>query len=146
MAKTRLVSAIVVAGALAVGVPAGMAWAGGPGGTVDDPPDIFAAVGTGAFIGEMDGFIGTGDTLEEASQSVLAQCNAAGGIDCTVDEVTNDNLCIVSVADDNVDVISGGAGPTVEAAVADAYARAAGQGTPMTPGAPVVVSVCPDQT
>lgn len=146
MAKTRLVPAIVTAGILAVGVPAGTAWAGGPGGTVEDPPDISVAVGTGTFINEMDGFIGTGDTNDEASASVLAQCNAAGGVDCTVDEVTNDNLCIVSVADDITDVIAGGAGPTVEAAVADAFARAAGNGTPMTPGAPVVVSVCPDQT
>lgn len=146
MAKTRLVSAVVAAGVFAVGVPAGIAWAGGPGGTVEDPPDISVAVGTGAFLGEMDGFIGTGDTNDEAAASVLAQCNAAGGVDCTVDEVTNDNLCIVSVADDNTDVIAGGAGPTVEAAVADAYARAAGAGTPMTAGAPVVVSVCPDQT
>lgn len=145
MAKTRLVPAIVAAGLLAVGVPAGIAWAGGPGGTVDRP-DISVAVGTGAFLGEMDGFIGTGDTNDEASASVLAQCNAAGGTDCTVDEVTNDNLCIVSVADDNSDVVSGGAGPTVQAAVADAYARAAGNNTPMSPGSPVVVSVCPDQT
>lgn len=142
MAKTRLVSAIVVAGALAVGVPAGIAWADGPGGAVEDN-NISVAVGTGTFVGELDGFTGTGATNDEASASVLAQCNAAGGVDCTVDEVTNDNVCIVSVADDNVDVISGGAGPTVEAAVADAYARAAAAGTPMTPGAPVVVSACP---
>lgn len=142
MAKTRLVSSVVAAGVLAMGVPAGIAWAGGEGGVVENT-DISVAVGTGTFIGEMDGFIGTGDTNDEASASVLAQCNAAGGTDCTVDEVTNDNLCIVSVADDNTDVIAGGAGPTIEAAVADAYARAAGAGTPMTPGAPVVVSACP---
>lgn len=140
MAKTRLVSAIVAAGAIAVGVPAGIAWAGGPAGVNED---VSVAVGTGAFVGELDGFTGTGATNEEASASVLAQCNAAGGVDCTVDEVTNDNVCIVSVADDNVDVISGGAGPTIEAAVADAYARAAANNTPMTPGAPVVVSACP---
>jgi hypothetical protein len=142
MAKTRLVSAIVAAGVIAVGVPAGIAWAGGPGGTVEDT-NVSVAVGTGTFINDLDGFTGTGATNEEASASVLAQCNAAGGVDCTVDEVTNDNVCIVSVADDNTDVISGGAGPTIEAAVADAYGRAAGAGTPMTPGAPVVVSACP---
>jgi hypothetical protein len=48
-----------------------------------------------------------------------------------------------TVADDNVAAVSGGAGPTIEAAVADAYARAARNNTPMTPGAPVVVSACP---
>ncbi len=145
MANTRLISAIVAAGFIAAGVPAGVAWAGGPGGTVEDNPadDISVAVGTGAFVGELDGFTATGDTNEEASAAVLAMCNAAGGVDCTVDEVTNDNLCIVSVADDNTDVIAGGAGPTIEAAVADAYARAAAKNTPMTPGAPVVVSACP---
>lgn len=142
MANTRLISAIAAAGFIAAGIPAGIAWAGGPGGTVQDT-DISVAVGTGAFVGELDGFTGTGATNEEAAASVLAQCNAAGGVDCTVDEVTNDNLCIVSVADDNTDVIAGGAGPTIEAAVADAYARAAAKNTPMDPGAPVVVSACP---
>ncbi len=142
MAKTRLVPAIVAAGILAVGVPAGIAWAGGPGGTVQDT-NISQAVGSGTFVGEMDGFTATGATNEAASAAVLAACNAAGGVDCTVDEVTNDNLCIVSVADDATDVVSGGAGPTVEAAVADAYARAAGNNTPMTPGAPVLISACP---
>ena len=130
MAKTRLVPAIVAAGILAVGVPAGIAWAGGPGAPSRTPtsPRLSAA----AFVGEMDGFTATGATNEAASAAVLAACNAAGGVDCTVDEVTNDNLCIVSVADDATDVVSGGAGPTVEAAVADAYARAAGNNTPMT--------------
>lgn len=142
MAKTRLVSAIVAAGVLAVGVPAGVAWAGGPGGDVQDT-NISVAVGTGTFLGELDGFTATGATNDEASAAVLAACQAAGGTECTVDEVTNDNVCIVSVADDNTDVIAGGAGPTVEAAVADAYARAAAGGTPMDPGAPVVVSACP---
>lgn len=140
MAKIRLVSALVAAGVIAIGVPAGIAWAGGPGGASSDSS---VAVGTGVFIGELVGFTGTGATNAEASASVLAQCTAAGGVDCTVDEVTNDNLCIVSVADDNVAAVSGGAGPTIEAAVADAYARAARNNTPMTPGAPVVVSACP---
>ncbi len=144
MANTRLISAIAAAGFIAAGIPAGIAWAGGPGGTVDDAAnDISVAVGTGTFIGELDGFIGTGDTNDEASASVLAQCNAAGGVDCTVDEVTNDNLCIVSVADDGSDVVAGGAGPTIEAAVADAYARAAANNTPLAPNSPVVISACP---
>lgn len=141
MANTRLVSAIVAAGVIAVGVPTGIAWAGGPSGAVEE--DISVAVGTGTFVGELDGFIGTGDTNDEASASVLAQCNAAGGVDCTVDEVTNDNLCIVSVADDDSDVVAGGAGPTIEAAVADAFARAAANNTPMAPNSPAVISACP---
>ena len=65
------------------------------------------AVGTGTFVGELDGFIGTGDTNDEASASVLAQCNAAGGVGLHGRRVTNDNLCIVSVADDDSDVIMG---------------------------------------
>ena len=142
MANTRLISAVAAAGLIAVGVPAGIAWAGGPGGTVEDT-NISVAVGTGAFVGELDGFTGTGATNEEAAASVLAQCNAAGGVDCTVDEVTNDNLCIVSVANDASDVVAGGAGPTIEAAVADAYARAAANNTPLGPNSPVVVSNCP---
>lgn len=140
MANTRLISAIAAAGFIAAAVPAGIAWAGGPAGTVED---ISVAVGTGTFVGELDGFTGTGATNEEASASVLAQCNAAGGVDCTVDEVTNDNLCIVSVADDMSDVVAGGAGPTIQAAVGDAYARAAANGTPLGPNSPVVVSACP---
>jgi hypothetical protein len=142
MAKTRLVPAIVAAGVLAVGVPAGIAWAGGPGGTVEDN-NISVAVGSGTFVGEEDGFTATGPTNEAASAAVLAQCNAAGGVDCTVDEVTNDNLCIVSVGDATTNVVAGGAGPTVQAAVADAYARAAGNNSPLSPGAQVIISACP---
>jgi hypothetical protein len=142
MAKTRLIPAIVATGIIAVGVPAGIAWADGPGGTVEDS-NISQAVGTGTFIGELDGFTATGATNDEASANVLAACNAAGGVDCSVDEVTNDNLCIVSVADDGSDVVAGGAGPTVELAVADAYARAAGNNTPLAPNSPVVISACP---
>lgn len=137
-----MVSAVLAAGVVAAGVSAGIAWAGGPDGAVEDT-DISVAVGTGVFIGELDGFTATGATNEEASAGVLAQCQGAGGVDCTVDEVTNDNLCIVSVADDETDVVAGGAGPTIEAATADALARAAGAGTPLGPLHAVVVSACP---
>ena len=142
MAKTRLVSAIVAAGAIAIGVPAGIAWAGGPGGTVEDN-DISQAVGTGTFIGEIDGFTAVAPTNEEASAEVLAACNAAGGVDCSVEEVTNDNLCIVDVGDPDSGVVSGGAGPTIEAAVADATARAAAANTPFGPNMTVIISACP---
>ena len=142
MAKTRLVTVIVAAGVLAVGVPAGIAWAGGPGGTVEDDY-ISQAVGTGTFIGEIDGFTALGRTNEEASAAVLAQCNALGGVDCSVEEVTNDNLCIVSAGDPYTGEVSGGAGPTVEAAFADAAARAATTDVPFGPEAVVIISACP---
>jgi hypothetical protein len=70
------------------------------------------------------------------------QCQGAGGQECTSDEVTNDNLCIVSVADDGNDVVVGGAGVTVEAARDDAFARAAVNGTPLGPTAAIVISDC----
>jgi predicted small secreted protein len=142
MAKTRLVTAIVAAGVIAAGVPAGIAWAGGPDGAVEDT-DISQAVGTGTFIGEIDGFTALAPTNEEASAEVLAACNAAGGVDCTVDEVTNDNLCIVSAGDPDTGEVAGGAGPTVEAAFADAAARAATTDLPFGPTAVVIISACP---
>jgi hypothetical protein len=142
MAKTRFVSAIVAAGVLAVGVPAGIAWAGGPSGAVEDN-EISQAVGTGTFIGEIDGFTAIAATNDEASAEVLAQCNALGGVDCTVDEVTNDNLCIVSAGDPDTGEVAGGAGPTVAAAFADATARAATTDLPFGPNAVVIISACP---
>jgi hypothetical protein len=142
MAKTRLVTAIVAAGVIAAGVPAGVAWAGGPDGAVEDT-DISQAVGTGTFIGEIDGFTALAPTNEEAAAAVLAQCNAAGGVDCSVEEVTNDNLCIVDMGDPDTGVVSGGAGPTIQAAVADATARAATSGQPFGPNAVVIISACP---
>lgn len=149
----RWIPAFAVAGVAAAGIAGGIAWAGGPGGTVDDtPPDLFAAVGTGTFENFQDGpggnsfevgFQATGATADEASGKVIAACQAAGGVDCTSDEVTNDNLCIVSVGDDATDVVAGGAGPTVEAARLDAIARAAANNTPMSPAAGVIISSCP---
>ncbi len=65
MVKSRWVSAILGAGVIAAGITAGTAWAGGPGGYVEDPEDIFAAVGTGEFIDTIAGFTATGDTSEE---------------------------------------------------------------------------------
>ncbi|KUH98100.1 hypothetical protein AU188_12260 [Mycobacterium sp. IS-3022] len=143
MVNTRLVSVIAAAGVVGAGITAGTAWAGGQGGVVEDPEDISAAVGTGVFEGAVVGFTATGDTNEEASAAVIAQCESAGGVECTSDEVTNDRLCIVSVADDVSDVVAGGAGATVEAARADAFNRAAANNTPLSPTAPVVISACP---
>ena len=60
------------------------------------------------------------------------------------DEVTNDNLCVVSVgADDDSGIVSGGAGPTVEAARDDAFRHAADADAALDPGARVLVSACP---
>jgi hypothetical protein len=151
MAKTRLVTAIA-AGVLIGGISTGVAWAGGPGGAVEDPADLYAAVGTGTFedfsdgpggLGGEAGFIGRGATAEEASAAVLAQCEAAGGVDCTVDEYTNDNLCIASVGSSSAGVVAGGAGVTVDDALQDAIAKAAANNTPLGPDAVVIVSDCP---
>lgn len=152
MANIRKIWAIVAAGALAGGITSGVAWAGGPGGTIEDPEDMFAAVGTGTFedfvdgVGGLNGEVGftaTGDTAEEASAAVIGICQAAGGVECSADEVTNDNLCIVSAGSDQTNVVAGGAGPTVEAARQDAINRAAANNTPMGADAVVIVSACP---
>lgn len=143
MARTRSLWAMAFAGVVAAGISTSVAWAGGPGGVVEDPEDIYAAVGSGVYSNALAGFTATGDTAEEASAAVIAACQAAGAEDCTVDEYTNDNLCIVSMADDVSDVVAGGAGPTVEAAQQDAVQRAAANNTPFL-GAPVlVISACP---
>lgn len=142
MGKTRMVwTTIVAAGVLAGGVSTGIAWAGGPDGAVQE--DISVAVGSGAFDDSIAGFTATGATNEEATANVIAVCQAAGGVDCTADEVTNDNLCIASVVSDLTDVVAGGAGPTVEAARMDAINKAMANGTPEGPDATVLVSACP---
>lgn len=152
MGKSRLFWTVVAAGAFAGSVSTGLAWAGGPGGTIEDPEDISVAVGTGTFEDFSDGaagqsfevgFTATGDTNEEASAAVIAACQAAGGVDCTSDEVTNDNLCIVSVGSDLKNIVAGGAGATVEAARQDAINKAAANNTPLGEDAVVIVSACP---
>lgn len=144
MVKTLWVSTIVAAGVIAVGISTGAsAWAGGPDGDVEDTSQISEAVGTGVFDGALAGFRATGATNDEASSRVIAACEAAGGQDCTSDEVTNDNLCIVSLADNTNSVVAGGAGATIEAARDDAVARAAANGTPVPPAATIVISACP---
>jgi hypothetical protein len=142
MPSIRLVAPLLAAGVIAIGISTGTAWAGGPGGVIEDSTDISVAVGSGVFIDGLVGFRATGATNEEASARVIAQCQSAGGQECTSDEVTNDNLCIVSVADDSNDVVAGGAGVTVEAARDDAFQRAAANGTPLGPTAVIVISDC----
>lgn len=143
MSRSRVVSLVVAASVIAAAISTGVAWADGPGGVVEDPNDISAAVGTGVLEGSLVGFQATGDTNDEASARVIAACEDAGGQSCTSDEVTNDNLCIVSVADNSNSVVAGGAGLTVEAARDDAFQRAALNNTPLTPAAVIVVSTCP---
>ena len=141
MGRTRKVWTFVAAGVVTVGVSTGIAWAGGPGGTVE--ADTSVAVGTGLFSNSIVGFTATGATNDEAEAKVIAACQAAGGVECTADEVTNDNLCIASVASDLTKIVAGGAGPTVEAARQDALNKAMANGTPEGPDAVVVVSACP---
>ena len=147
-----LVSAFVSAGVLAAAFSTGTAWAGGPEGAPESPNDLFEAVGSGTFDDTRDGpggasaevgFRATGASADEASAAVVAACTAAGGVDCTSDEVTNDNVCIVSVFDPGTSVDAGGAGPTVEAAREDAIQRAAANNTPMSAAAAVLISACP---
>ena len=142
MPSIGLVAPLVAAGVIAVGISTGTAWAGGPGGAIENSPDISVAVGTGVFIDGLVGFRATGATNDEASARVIAQCQSAGGQECTSDEVTNDNLCIVSVADDGNEVVAGGAGVTSAAARDDAFQRAAANGTPLGPAAVIVISDC----
>lgn len=141
--RTRIVSAIAAASVIVAGISTGVAWAGGPGGVIEEAGDISVAVGTGVFEGSLLGFQADGATNDEASARVITACVDAGGALCTSDEVTNDSLCIVSVADDSNSVVAGGAGVTVEAARDDAFARALANDTPLSPAAVIVISTCP---
>lgn len=158
MASTRWAAALA-AGVTAAGISIGVAWAGGPGGTVDDSPGppgsyggMFSAVGSGTFENFADGvgrynvevgYNAYGNTAAEAEAGVVGQCQAEGGVSCSADMVTNDNLCIAVVVDINTRVDVGGAGPTVEAARLNAVERAAANGTPVSPNSPVLISDCP---
>jgi hypothetical protein len=139
MASTVLALGVVVA-TLSVG----SAWAGGPDGAVESDDNISQAVGSGVLNGALTGFSATGPTNEAASAAVVAACQQAGAQECTRDEVTNDNLCVVSVgADDESGIVSGGAGPTVEAARDDAFRHSQDANAPLDPGARILVSACP---
>ena len=105
MKTLHLGSAVVAAGVVAAGFSTGTAWASGPEGGA--PNDLFEAVGSGTF----------DDTRTvravPAPKSASARrghrrpgvggggrgMSGRRGVDCTSDEVTNDNLCIVSVFD-----------------------------------------------
>jgi hypothetical protein len=141
MAKINGLLALVAGAVVAAGISTATASAGGPGGYVEGV-DIATAVGSGEFLDTLIGFVARGPSNEEASAKVLAQCESAGGVLCTVDEVTNDKLCIASVASPITKVVAGGAGVTIEAAHQDALNKAAAAGTPEGPDATIVVSAC----
>lgn len=144
MVVVRRYIAGFAAGLVAATVWAGSAWAGGPDGAVEDSSDISEAVGSGVLNEALVGFTATGPTNDAASAAVIAACQQAGAEDCSRDEVTNDNLCVVSVgADDGSGIVSGGAGPTVEAARDDAFRHAQDADAPLDPGARVLASACP---
>lgn len=142
MPNTPVFLAIAAAGVIASGLSTGTAGAGGPVGVIEDHDHISEAIGTGVFEGDLMGFHATGNTNDEASAAVIAACQAAGGVECTADQVTNDDLCIVSVADEDSHVVVGGAGVTVEAARADALQRAAANNMALSPISPIVIWDC----
>ena len=144
MAFARMTSAMFALGVVVATFSAGSAWAGGPGGVVEGGDDISRAVGSGVLNGELVGFSATGPTNDGATAAVIVACQQAGAEDCSRDEVTNDNLCVVSVgAEDGSGIVSGGAGPTVEAARDDAFRHAADAEAALDPGARVLESACP---
>ncbi|MGB0437738.1 MAG: DUF4189 domain-containing protein [Mycobacterium sp.] len=143
MPNTRLVSVILAAGVIGAGISTGTAWAGGPGGVVENVDHMSAAVGTGVFEDALVGFLATGATNEEASANVVAQCEAAGGMYCTMDMATNDDNCIGSFADPVNMVVGGGAGATIEEARQNAINEAAIYNMPVSePDVFVVIADC----
>ena len=124
MPSTRLVSAIMAAGVITAGISTGTAWAGGPGGAVENVYQMSAAVGTGVFIDNLVGFLALGSTNEEAMANVVAQCQAAGGVECSSDMATNMDNCIGAFADPVNMISGGGVGATIEEARQNAIQRA----------------------
>lgn len=119
------------------------AWAGGPGGVVE-PGVASRAVGSGVRDGALIGFSATGPTNDQAAAAVIAACQGAGAEQCSSDEQTNDVFCIVSVgADDGSGIVSGGAGPTVEAARDDAFRHVTTANLTLDPSARILAYSCP---
>jgi hypothetical protein len=131
------------AGLLCAVALAAPAWADGPGGVVDTGV-VSRAVGSGVRDGMLIGFTATGPTDDVAASAVIAACQAAGADQCSSDEETNDVFCIVSVgADDGSGIVSGGAGPTVEAARDDAFRHVGSANLTLNPSARILASSCP---
>jgi hypothetical protein len=143
MARARITSTILALGVVVALSSVGSAWAGGPDGAVEGGDDISQAVGSGILNGSLAGFAATGPTNEAASAAVVAACQQAGAQECSRDEVTNDDLCVVSVGEDSSGVVAGGAGPTVEAAREDAFRHSVNADAALTQEARILVSACP---
>ncbi len=153
MVNIRVIGAVLTAGVLAGGMLSGCAKSESPSAETKAAEDVSVAVGTGEFTdasGDKDpatntivGFTATAATNDEASAKVIKACEDAGGVECTADEVTNDNVCIASVASSETHVVAGGAGATVEDARLDAIKKAEANKTPLGADAVVVVSACP---
>jgi len=132
----------VAAGLLCVVAMAPPAWADGPGGVVDSGA-VSRAVGSGVRDGALIGYTATGPTNDLAASAVIAACQSAGATECTSDEESNDAVCIVSVgADDGSGVVSGGAGPTIEAARDDAFGHVSTAHLTFAPNARILASSC----
>jgi hypothetical protein len=132
----------VAAGLLCVVAMAPPAWADGPGGVVDSGA-VSRAVGSGVRDGTLIGYSATGPTNDLAASAVIAACQGAGATECSSDEESNDTNCIVTVgADDGSGVVSGGAGPTVEAARDDAFRHVSAAQLTLAPDARVLASSC----
>ena len=138
-----LLAGTVAAGAVALGLAIAPAWAGGPPGVVEDFSNIAQAVGSGLINDTLVGYTAFGPDDNAAEAAVIAACQAAGARDCTSDEASNDNLCIMTIGDDTTGGVSGGAGRTEDDAYAEAVARAAAAGTPLGPETRVLISACP---
>ncbi|WP_445169798.1 hypothetical protein ACTXG7_11045 [Mycolicibacterium sp. Dal123E01] len=139
-----MASTILTFGVAVATLSVGSAWAGGPDGAVEGGDNISQAVGSGVLNGALTGFSATGPTNEAASAGVIAACQQAGAQECTRDEVTNDNLCVVSLgASDDSGIVSGGAGSTVEVARDDAFRHSHDADAPLDPSARILVSACP---
>ncbi len=153
MVNIRVIGAVLTAGVLAGGMLSGCAKSESPSAETKAAEDVSVAVGTGEFTdasGDKDpatntivGFTATAATNDEASAKVIKACEDAGGVECTADEVTNDNVCIASVVSSETHVVAGGAGATVEDARLDAIKKAEANKTPLGADAVVVVSACP---
>jgi len=141
--STVTVSALSAVGVAAAMLCAAAAWAGGPGGVVEDT-DLSRAVGSGLVDGLLVGYTATGPTNEVAAANVVSLCQGAGADQCSSDEVTNDVFCVVTVgADDGSGLVAGGAGGTIPAAREDAFANAVRAGVTLDPAARVLASSCP---
>ncbi len=146
MAITRSVFAVFAAGVVTAGtitatISASLAWADGPGGEVE-PGVMSRAVGSGVLDGVLLGYTASGATNDEAEAAVIAVCQGAGADQCTSDEVTNADVCVVSVGEDDSGLVAGGAGHTIEDAFANAVYNASEFDQVLDPTGRVLISSC----